>query len=112
MKLLVTADEIVNQGLWKLFPAIEVSKAKDIPCDYPGAMGIPITAMSKIQRNDGKSGVIIIDNLRPEIDGKPKYQRLIIRNLKPELPKQDIDFGEMLEKAGVNLIIELSVEGA
>ena len=112
MKLLVTSEEIINQGLWRLFPVIEVGKVKDIPSDYPGAMGIPITAMGKIQRNDGKSGMSIIDSLRPEIDGKPKYQRLIIRNLKPELPKQDIDFGEMLEKTGVKLFIELSVEGA
>ena len=100
MKLLVTADEIVDQGLWKLFPVIEVPRVEDIPCDYPGAMGVP------------KSGVLIIDNLRPKIDGKPKYRRLIIRNIKPDLPKEDIDFGEMLEKSGVKLFIELSVEGA
>lgn len=112
MKLLVTADEIVNQGLWKLFPVIEVSKVKDIPCDYPGAMGVPITAMSKIQRNDGKSGVIIIDSLRPEIDGKPKYQRLIVRNLSPDLSKGDIDLGAMIKRSGLNLVIELSIEGA
>ena len=29
------------------FPAIEVSKTKDIPIDYKGAMGVPITFMDK-----------------------------------------------------------------
>lgn len=29
------------------FDAIEVSKTTDIPCDYPGVMGVPITFMDK-----------------------------------------------------------------
>ncbi len=29
------------------FDAIEVSKTADIPCDYPGVMGVPITFMDK-----------------------------------------------------------------
>lgn len=109
MKLIVSADEIVNGGLWRLFPTIEISKTKNIPCDYPGAMGVPVTVLDKIGKNDGHSGLILLDNCVPKIDGKNTYRRLIVRNLKPVLPKE-IDLGEMLSKSEVKLVVQIGVE--
>lgn len=109
MKIMVTSDEIVNGGLWRLFPVIECNKTKDIPCDYPGAIGVPITALDKIGRNDGHSGFLIIDNAMPKINEKQCYRRLIIRNLEPKISCQ-VDILEMLEKCGVNVLVEFAVE--
>ena len=44
---MVRTADVLNIGLWRLFPTINVDKVKDIPCDYPGAMGVPITFMSQ-----------------------------------------------------------------
>lgn len=90
------------------FDGIDVSNINDIPCDYPGIMGVPITFMEYynpeqfvllgtstgnlakqlgISKNHrGRTDVFYYDK-----DGKPKcpYQRLFIRNLEPEL--QDVD---------------------
>ena len=65
----------------KIWPIIEVSKCEDIPCDYPGPMGVPVTFLSKIGgRNDGGSGFLIIDFVKPKCRGKDMYQRLVIVN--------------------------------
>lgn len=100
MKIMVTPSEIVNSDLWRLFPAIECSKVKDIPSDYPGAIGVPITALDKIGRNDGHSGFLILDNATPRLNGKECYRRLIIRNLNPRLPSE-VDLLELLEGCGI-----------
>ena len=36
-----------NILLYDNYDAIEVSKTSDIPCDYPGKMGVPITFLDK-----------------------------------------------------------------
>ncbi len=77
------------------YDAINVDKAKDIPDDYPGAMGVPITFLDKhnpsqfeildanaIRSNDNvpfKSHGLIKDK-DGAIGGKPKYVRVVIRN--------------------------------
>ena len=77
------------------YDAIEVGKIKDIPEDYPGAMGVPITFLdkynpdqfeildaNKIRTNDRvpiKSHGLIKDK-DGAIGGKPKYVRVVIRN--------------------------------
>lgn len=104
-KIIVRTADVVNSDLWKLFPAINVDKFKDVPVDYPGVIGVPITALDKIGCNDGSSGFLVLDMLRPIINGKPRYQRLLIRNLKPQLP-EEIDLAELLERAGVEIEIE------
>lgn len=98
-KFMVRTDDVINSELWRLFPVINVDRAKDIPSDYPGAMGVPITFLDKMGKNDGHSGFVLLDMLRPKINGKSLYIRLIIRNLKPELPEY-IDLAEWLEKTG------------
>lgn len=105
----IKLKDFLQSGLWRLFPVINVDKVKDIPCDYPGLMGVPITFLSKIRRNDGSSGFLIVDLIRPKIQGKALYRRLIIRNLKPDLP-ETIDLAEMLKREGVELEIKTTDE--
>ncbi len=89
--------------LYDNYNAIEVSKSINIPCDYSGAMGVPITFMSKYNpdqfqilgctESEGKgfsnglwnesSGVA-----QPLLNGDRKYKRIFIRNKHPEQPKE------------------------
>jgi hypothetical protein len=82
------------------YDAIEVSKTQDIPMDYEGVMGVPITFLTKYNpeqfeiigatESEGtgfssglwnpKSGVT-----QAAINGKRVYKRLFIRNRKPSL---------------------------
>ena len=70
------------------YDAIEVSKAVDIPCDYPGVMGVPVTFLFKY--NPKQFEILgldrfIEDNPKPghrfTIDGKEKYARILIRRI-------------------------------
>ena len=71
------------------YDAIEVSKTQDIPCDYDGIMGVPVTFLDKYNSDqfeilgiteknspysigDGKTD-------RPYINGKRIYARILIR---------------------------------
>lgn len=110
-KMMVKTADIVNSDLWRLFPVINCDRAKDIPVDYPGAMGVPITFMDKIGRNDGSSGFLVIDLCRPRLNGRQLYPRLIIRNLRPQLP-DEIDLIEWLNNAGVECEIEVITDAA
>ena len=79
------------------YNAIEVSKTKDIPYDYQGVMGVPVTFLDRYSPNqfeivgatesEGKgfsSGLWIKDSgvSQPLIDGKRIYKRLFIRHRK------------------------------
>lgn len=68
------------------YDAIEVSKTVNIPCDYNGVMGVPITFVNKYNPNqfeilgdsryhDGKD---IADDINI-LNGKQLYRRLLIR---------------------------------
>lgn len=69
------------------FDAIEVGKTADIPFDYDGVMGVPLTFMS--QYNPEQFEIIGLDRYtvpkeflvggRVAINGKPKYARILIR---------------------------------
>ena len=81
------------------YDAIEVPRVKDIPMDYTGAMGVPITFLDKYNPEqfeivgatesegrgfsdglwDASSGVP-----QPLVGGRRKYKRLFIRNRHPE----------------------------
>lgn len=82
------------------YDAIEVSKVADIPFDYDGAMGVPITFLDKycpdqfeildardIAKSDKqrKKSTLLIKDADSAINGKPKYVRIVIRNKHPEL---------------------------
>ena len=78
------------------YDAINVDKVKDIPIDYSGAMGVPITFLAKhnpkqfeiISSNDIKNNIVpfkehgLIKDKDGTINGKPKYVRIVIRNKK------------------------------
>ena len=77
------------------YDAINVNKTKEIPMDYPGAMGVPITFLDKYNpeqfeilnsnhfRNNKnipyKSHGLIKDK-EGSVNGKPKYVRILIKN--------------------------------
>ncbi len=73
------------------YDAIEVSKTKDIPIDYPGIMWVPITFLDKY--NPEQFDILWLDDHRleypnwrgrwPDLNGKSIYRRIIIRNKKP-----------------------------
>lgn len=92
------------------YDAIEVSKTSDIPCDYAGEMGVPITFMDKYNPDQfeiigasqhlireisedirakarySQIGCFYLDNF----DGtyRKMYDRIVIRNKCPEVPKE------------------------
>ena len=82
------------------YDAIEVSKVKDIPKDYYGVMGVPITFLDKFNPEQfeilGMSAsagynpkIVGIDFLgkkdaRPIINNKNTYARIFIKNKKIE----------------------------
>ena len=75
------------------YDAINVDKTKDIPMDYPGAMGVPITFLDKYNPDqfeiiDGIGRYSMLTGPTAEtqgtyltkINGNPKYARIVIKN--------------------------------
>ncbi len=69
------------------YDAIEVGKLSDIPCDYGGVMGVPITFIEKY--NPDQFEILGLDDHRvpwrgrgPDLNGKAMYRRIIIRRKK------------------------------
>lgn len=60
------------------YDAIEVSRTKDIPCDYPGVMAVPITFLDKYNPNQFEI-VDLINNPKQYFNGKSVYARLLIK---------------------------------
>lgn len=75
------------------YPALNVDRTSEIPTDYHGLMGVPITALDyldpkKFEIIDLIARYAVIDHSYDtpghqltEINGQPKYSRLIIRKL-------------------------------
>ena len=104
--LYVRTADIVNSGLWKLFPAINVDVSRDIPNDYPGLMGVPISFMDHFSERQFE---LIGYTDKGVVAGKHKYKRLLIRHLHPNLPEY-IDLVKWFELMDVPLeIVEISV---
>jgi hypothetical protein len=70
------------------YDAIDVSKTADIPLDYDGVMGVPITFLDKYNPEQfeiiGNEYDLKIDKGRGYINGKRMYGRLFIKNKKAE----------------------------
>lgn len=81
------------------YDAINVNKVSDIPCDYDGVMGVPITFIDKYSpdqfeiigatESEGKgfsNGLWITESgvAQPLVNGQRKYKRVFIRNKHPE----------------------------
>ena len=77
------------------YDAINVNKTSDIPIDYKGAMGVPITFLNKYSPEqfeiiDGLNRYSILDGptlktrgkYLSQVKGKPIYIRIIIKNKK------------------------------
>jgi hypothetical protein len=66
------------------YDAINVNKTKDIPIDYTGAMGVPITFLDKYNPEQfeilGNEYDLNIPKGRGYINGKRMYGRLFIKN--------------------------------
>ena len=77
----VSREELI--ALRVLLPVINVDHVSDIPSDWPGYMGVPITYMDKHDPDRFE----ICDSIKPTIGGKAIYQRIVIRNKRPELPE-------------------------
>lgn len=65
------------------YDAININKVKDIPCDYYGTMGVPITFLSKYNPNEfdiiGLDKDFTDDKKRCKINGKTLYTRIFIK---------------------------------
>jgi len=73
------------------YDAIEVSKTADIPCDYFGVIGVPITFMTK--HNPGQFSLIGVlnsgtgndyDYAKAAVNGKQLYARILIQRKQGE----------------------------
>lgn len=66
--------------------AINVDRIKDIPCDYYGIMGVPITLLGK--HNGKQFEIIQLDHYGPlgnqdnVVGGKQKYRRIYVKRIK------------------------------
>lgn len=69
------------------YDAIEVSKTAEIPCDYAGVMGVPITFLDKY--NPEQFEIIKFrkgdDDKDLSVNGKCPYFRILIRNKHPQI---------------------------
>ena len=92
-----------NYPKYDNYDAINVDKTKDIPIDYPGAMGVPITWLDKYNPDEfeildardyalndrqRKKNTYLIKDKDGAINGKPTYARIVIRNRNP-IRKED-----------------------
>lgn len=66
------------------YDAIEVSKVVEIPEDYNGVMGVPITFLDKYYPTQFE----ILGILNPKLKGKWKYKRLLIQRVKNKETKE------------------------
>lgn len=92
-----------NESGWNrydTFDALEVPEWKDIPKDYAGIMGVPVTFLNRYDPDQfeilGLDSMVVpgwaLDGGRLTLGNKRKYMRVMIRNKKPER------FKEMEEK--------------
>lgn len=55
---------------------INVDRLKDIPVEYYGKIGVPITIVDYYGID---CGFKLLDNIKPSIGGKVKFQRIVIQ---------------------------------
>lgn len=97
--LMVRTDDVVNGNLWRSLPCINVDRMADIPADYPGPIGVPISIMDKF--NPDQFAIVTqlshgsVGPNRPDL-----YRRIVIRHLHPELP-EEIDIAALLATFGI-----------
>ena len=60
---------------------INIDRMADIPRDYPGVMGVPISGLRKIRTDQFD---LVGSSSSPSVDGQAKFQRILVRNKDPE----------------------------
>lgn len=93
------------------YDAINVDKVSDIPVDYDGVMGVPITFLDKynpeqfeiLNANDYRTSDTVsikehglVKDKDGIINGKPKYARILIKYASKWISKHSIDFNKIL----------------
>ncbi len=71
------------------YDAINVNTYTEIPDDYYGVMGVPITFLDKFTPSQFEilgTSTFDMEKGAPYIDGKRIYERVLIRNKKPQKP--------------------------
>jgi len=71
------------------FEAINVDKTSEIPADFEGIMGVPVTFIDKYNPSQFEiinTSTIAMPKGAPYINGKRIYERILIRNKKPQKP--------------------------
>ena len=67
------------------YPAIDVKATSDIPYDYDGEMGVPITFMDKYNPEQFEiidTSTVCMSKGAPYVAGKRIYERIVIRRRK------------------------------
>lgn len=86
---LVKKYNSIEYPKYDTYDAIEVNKTKNIPCDYDGVMGVPLTFLSRY--NPDQFEIVGVfshgcdnkyDLAKPIINGKEKYKRIAIKRKK------------------------------
>lgn len=82
------------------YDAINVDKVSDIPVDYDGVMGVPITFLDKYNSEQfeilGIDAQFTSDGGRGKLNGKSKYVRILIKYTSKWISKYPIDFYKIL----------------
>lgn len=95
---IIRSSDIINTNLWRNWPVICVDKVEEIPIDYPGLMGVPITFMDKYNPEDFE--IIDISKHYKLQNGREPYKRIFIRAKKPVMPEK-IDLVATFDAMGV-----------
>lgn len=109
--ILVKRFNVQDYPKYSNYNAVNVNKIADIPCDYDGVMGVPITFVNSYNpeqfemlmmangnaRTNTEQSVLSSVGYCPDdhdkgglgiVDGKLVYARIFIRNRHPEAPKE------------------------
>ena len=87
------------------YKAIHINRVADIPVDYPGVMGVPITIVDKYnaeqfeivgEANHGSDSEY--DLFKPTIGGKLMFKRILVRHRRP--PEKDFRILDLFSGAG------------
>lgn len=71
------------------YDAINVDKTSEIPADFEGIMGVPVTFVDKYNPSQFEiinTSTIAMPKGAPYVNGKRIYERILIRNKKPQKP--------------------------
>ena len=76
------------------YDAIEVSKSKNIPMDYTGLMGVPLSFIYKLNPNQFELVDIWACSKLLKLNGKNIYVRLIIKNKHPVPTENNVNIDD------------------